>query len=101
MKNITEILVVGTHAQILKTIARLIDNNEKWHATLAHNIAEATAIFSKQKTDLILIGAGLVDEEEKQLTAQAQMHNLPIVKHYGGGSGLLFAEIHEAMKHAS
>lgn len=101
MKNIIEILVVGTHAQILKTIARLIDNNEKWHATLAHNLGEAAAIFKAQKTDLILIGAGLMDEEEKQLTAQAKLYNLPIVKHYGGGSGLLFAEIHEAMRHAS
>ncbi len=94
----TEILVVGTHEKISKTIARLIDNHEKWHATLAQNITDATAIFKAGKINLILIGAGLMDEEEKQLTAEAKLHNLPIAKHYGGGSGLLFAEIHEAMK---
>lgn len=96
----TEILVVGTHPQILQTILRLINKEESWNATGAADVAEALSLFNRQKFDLVLVGAGLSQREEDALVDQlAQLKPaIPVVKHYGGGSGLLYAEIFEGLK---
>lgn len=93
----TQILIVGTHKEIIKTIGRLIDKNNKWHALLAHNMAEANVFFEQQKVHLVLIGAGLLTTQEQELETLARKYRIPVVSHYGGGSGLLYAEINQAL----
>lgn len=93
----TEILVIGTNADILKTIGRLIEKNEAWRATIVNSVAEATSICLKKSIDLILIGAGITENDEKELRKKLKKQNTPIVNHYGGGSGLLYAEIYQAL----
>jgi hypothetical protein len=94
-----EILIVGTNEPIMRTIARLIDNEEKWLATIAFSLEEAIAICPTKDFKLALICAGLSKDEESSLSSGlAQLlPALPIVKHYGGGSGLLFAEIYQGL----
>jgi hypothetical protein len=46
---------------------------------------------------LILIGAGITENDEKELRKKLKKQNTPIVNHYGGGSGLLYAEIYQAL----
>ncbi len=97
MKNI-EILAICTHEGILQTINRLINNNELWNSTGALNMQEAKKLLDTVDFDLILIGSGLAAAEEQELELILPAHkNIPVVKHYGGGSGLLFGEIHEAL----
>jgi DNA-binding NarL/FixJ family response regulator len=93
-----EILIICTHQQITATIARLIDSKNDWRATTAYHIEEAFAKVASQHFDVILIGSGISDIEEHQLREQLTMSaiNTPVVKHYGGGSGLLYAEIFQA-----
>lgn len=100
MMQVTEILIVGTNTSIMATIARLIDREGKWLATIANSMEEACAICFSKNFGLILIGAGLSEQEEQQLKLYVATvkPNLPIVKHYGGGSGLLFAEIYQALQ---
>ena len=45
--------------------------------------------------DVLLLGAGLAPNEESALKSAAESANppVPVVAHYGGGSGLLFAEV--------
>lgn len=95
----TEILIVGTNKPIMETIARLIDKEEKWVATIAHAIDEAFALCQIKDFSLALICAGLSKEEESQLSLNLKQSkaDLPIVKHYGGGSGLLYAEIYQGL----
>lgn len=94
-----EILIIGTNKPIMKTIARLIDQEGKWLATIAFSLEEAIEICQAKDYKLILIGAGLKDLEELQL--QKHIINMklkiPVIKHYGGGSGLLFAEIYQQL----
>ena len=92
-----EILIVGTNQPIMETIERLINKEGIWKATIALSEDEALANFALKDFKVVLLCAGLGEElllKEKLLSLKP---NLPVIKHYGGGSGLLFAEIHQAL----
>jgi len=95
----TKILIVGTNKPIMETIARLIDQNEKWQATIALNLNDALERCYAKDFSLVLIGAGVNDDQEQVIRLHLSTIglNIPVVKHYGGGSGLLFAEIYQAL----
>ena len=95
----TKILVIGTNKPIMETIARLIDQNEKWLATTALNLNDALALCYAKDFGLVLIGAGINEDQEEVIKLHLDTIGLkiPVVKHYGGGSGLLFAEIYQAL----
>jgi hypothetical protein len=91
-----QVLVLGKHKAIMHTLERLINANEKWQATIAFTVTDACEILNNKKFGLILIGAGISEEENQEMkNFLATIDCLtPIVKHYGGGSGLLSAEIY-------
>ncbi|MDB5156113.1 MAG: hypothetical protein JWR50_820 [Mucilaginibacter sp.] len=93
MKKI-EILTVGKHPEIMKTILRLINSKPEWNGTIAYSATEAIAGSQTTAFDVVLLCAGLDEVEAQQLKAHFKV---PIVQHYGGGSGLLFAEIYQAL----
>ena len=101
LKNMSkiEILTIGRHPEILQTVVRLINNNPDWNATGALTDAEAIAAFAIQPFKLVLLGGGIEPESEDRLCAHFKAHNpeIGIVQHYGGGSGLLFAEIFQGL----
>jgi DNA-binding NtrC family response regulator len=98
MKKI-EILVIGTNEEIMKVILRLINANPCWNATGVLAAEQAYATIASNVFDLVLLGAGLTPLQEQELTEKFQQVKpaIPTVKHYGGGSGLLFAEIYQAL----
>ena len=95
----TEILIICTHDEILKTIVRLIDSNSEMFATGATTLTQGLMLFKSKSFDLVLIGAGLKAEEEEELilNLHQSLRKVPIIRHYGGGSGLLFTEIYQAL----
>jgi Asp/Glu/hydantoin racemase len=90
MKEI-KILIAGKHPDIMKVILRLINNKPNWNAIGAFTVEEA---LSHTEIDVVLLGAGLSKEESEQVK---QHFSVPVVQHYGGGSGLLFAEIYQVI----
>jgi hypothetical protein len=88
------ILVVGKHPEIMKTILRLINNKPEWKGSGAFSVEEATALRNTISFDIVLLGAGLSDDETDQIKA---IFDVPVVAHYGGGSGLLYAEVYQAL----
>jgi DNA-binding response OmpR family regulator len=94
------ILVVGRNKDILETILRLLNSQPGWKATGALTDEEALKLFSAQLCEIVLLGGGVDEASEKKLTRELKKMSplVKIVQHYGGGSGLLFAEIFEAMK---
>lgn len=94
MNKTIKILIIGTNQSITQTIERLINNNDMWVANKAYCIEEALDICLKENFSLILIGAGITETDELLLN---QKLNIPTIKHYGGGGGLLFTEIYEAL----
>lgn len=97
--QLIEILIIGTNAPIMQTIARLVDRDEIWSATISFSFEDACKTYLTKDFKLALIGAGLTADEEQKLCLLLNKTKpiLAIVKHYGGGSGLLFAEIHGAL----
>ncbi|HEY2582748.1 MAG TPA: hypothetical protein VGI43_13120 [Mucilaginibacter sp.] len=97
-----EILVICRHEGILQTIVRLINNSPDWNATGAVTDGEATAAFDTQTYKLVLLGSGISKESDEKLRLYFTSKNpgIVIVQHYGGGSGLLSAEIYEGLKGA-
>lgn len=67
--------------------------------TGANTLEQALTLFKSTSFQLVLIGAGLKPEEEKELIENLNrlQRKVPIVQHYGGGSGLLFTEIFKAL----
>jgi len=94
-----EILVICRHEGILQTVVRLINNNPEWHSTGAITDGEAITVFTTMYFKLVLLGSGIEKENEDKLCTTFKAHNpqIIIVEHYGGGSGLLFAEIYQAL----
>jgi hypothetical protein len=90
MKEV-KILIVGKHPDIMKTILRLINNKPGWTGTGAFTVDEA---LGQPTVDVVLLGAGLSKEESEQIKLSFKV---PVVQHYGGGSGLLYAEIYQAI----
>ncbi|WP_374950658.1 hypothetical protein [Mucilaginibacter sp.] len=99
MENATRILVVCTHQGITETILRLINNNPAWHATGVSTVSDAEKELNDTSYELLLLGNGLSADEELQLSTSAKSINdaIKVIQHFGGGSGLLFAEIYEAL----
>jgi len=95
----TEILVICRHEGILQTITRLVNSNPDWNATGAVTDDEALKTFDAQPVKLVLLGSGIETESEEKLQSYftANRPGIVIVQHYGGGSGLLFAEIYQAL----
>lgn len=93
------ILVMGRHPQILETILRLINAQPDWHAIGVLTDNEAIEKFRENNFDLVLIGGGVEEESELKLKVEFEKVNpqIKIIPHYGGGSGLLFNEINEAL----
>ncbi|HEY4874041.1 MAG TPA: hypothetical protein VIH86_00585 [Puia sp.] len=98
MKKI-QILVICNHEEILQTIIRLINNNEKWNATGTADVEKAIELFHQHKFDLVLLGSGIKNEDENKLRRIFTLQNpeIKIIQHFGGGSGLLSNEIEAAL----
>ncbi len=95
-----EILVIGRNVEIHEVVLRLINKNEAWSATGALTDEEVFAICKVKSFDMVLLGSGIAEESEEILREYFHKLNphLPIVQHYGGGSGLLYCEIQQVFE---
>lgn len=95
----TQILVLCSNPEILRVLLRLIDNNHQWRATGAATEDEAIDLFKQQPCKLVLLGSGMDKLTEEKLTLIFTPINpaVKFIQHYGGGSGLLTAEIFGAL----
>lgn len=93
------ILIVCTNQPIAETIARLIDKIEDWRASVALSLNDALEHCYAKTYDVVLIGSGINQAQEDVLCLHLEKLDAktPVVKHYGGGSGLLYAEIYQAL----
>ncbi|MEO6632685.1 MAG: hypothetical protein ABIN13_13215, partial [Mucilaginibacter sp.] len=67
--------------------------------TGANTDDEAVLLFGKQSFKIVLLCGGIEQESEDKLRVvfKAGKPDIIIVQHYGGGSGLLTAEIYQAL----
>ncbi|MEQ1584308.1 MAG: response regulator receiver protein [Cyclobacteriaceae bacterium] len=83
----------------METVLRLINTQIEWKAMGALVDNEAIEKFNSDNIDLVLIGGGVEDESERRLKTEFEKVNpqIRMIRHYGGGSGLLFNEIQEGL----
>lgn len=95
------ILSFCTNPDILPVMDRLVNkHSDQWESHRAPDLATAKQVLTDLDIDIVLLGAGTGEEEQAilhQLTTQLGKATR-YIKHYGGGSGLLYAEIEEALK---
>jgi hypothetical protein len=94
-----QILVIGRHPEILATVVRLVNNNPDWNATGCLSDEDAIVAFGAQDFKVVLMGGGVDEISESKLNEYfcTEKPEIKIVQHFGGGSGLLSAEIFEAL----
>jgi len=95
-----QILTIGRHPDILQTVVRLVNNNPDWECMGVQSDEEALAAFTAHPFDLVLLGGGIEEQSEEKLCNAFKTHKpgIIIIQHYGGGSGLLIAEIYEGLR---
>jgi hypothetical protein len=98
MKKV-EILALCSHPEILQTVVRLINNNPGWNGTGTGSEQQAIDLFTERPFDLVLLGSGMDKQSENKLKPvfTALNPDVKFIQHYGGGSGLLSAEIWGAL----
>lgn len=94
------ILYIGTHPQITEVILRLLNQQPEWNARAVVDVESLKRICTTEEFKLVLVGAGLSVPEEREVRdyLKSELPATKLVLHYGGGSGLLYAEIAEALK---
>jgi hypothetical protein len=80
------VAVFGGNADIVAILVRLINQYDAAEAVTFSNVEELLA----GSFDLLLLSSSVSETDEALIRAQV---NQPIFQHYGGGSGLLRAEL--------
>ena len=95
-----KILVVGPHAEILETVVRLLNQIPGWQARGVADAISALEQISALRYDLVLLSSGLDPQAEQSIrkAASVLVPAVPVVQHYGGGSGLLVGEVRAALE---
>ena len=91
----TNILIFGKNKEILEVLERVINKNEEWYSVHTTNVEGIHKILSEQPIDILLFSSGIMEKEMEQIEefCLTQHPNLSLLHHYGGGSGLIQAEI--------
>ena len=95
MKTLT-FLIFGKNEEILLTLKRIIENSPNWNATIQYDLDACKKQLIDFPVDVLLLSSGLSPQEEHEITDHLTRLTYPIglIKHYGGGSGLLKNEVY-------
>lgn len=95
------ILVIGKDPEILTVVLRLLNDYKEanYHAIGTTDSHQARALFADADIDLVLITNGIDATLDASLREEflGRRPDVRILQHFGGGSGLLFAEIAQAL----
>jgi len=82
--------------EILQTLKRIIESNHGWQAIIQQDMSTCKGYLSNYPSDILLLSSGLSTQEETEITDYLSHldHPIGLIKHYGGGSGLLKNEIY-------
>ncbi|WP_433902452.1 hypothetical protein [Sphingobacterium puteale] len=95
MKNLI-IILFGKNEEILHTLQRIITGTNGWQAVIQQDLSTCKKYLSSYPVDILLLSSGLSTLEETEIMDHLSYldHPIGLIKHYGGGSGLLKNEIY-------
>lgn len=79
---------------------RLVANHaDDWQSFTAPDLGTARQMLARHTINVVLLGAGTGEAEHVELQAVVEAAAKPtkFVYHYGGGSGLLYTEVAQAL----
>lgn len=93
------ILSFVANPQILPVLDRLVNKQDGWSGDRAPNLSTASEQLQAEEYDFVLLGAGTGSEERAALQEIIDVRKLKtrLIDHFGGGSGLLYAEVIEKL----
>lgn len=93
------ILSFVTHPEILPVLDRVVNKHEHWTGERAPDLPTALTKVAEGNFDVVLLGSGTGVEERQRLQELIAERGLQtvLIDHFGGGSGLLYAEVMEAV----
>jgi len=94
-----QILSIGRDPLLLQKLSRFINENPKWESSATVDDETAIEIFHQRKFDIILLIDEIEEGSEKKFRSLFSLNNsgLIFIKHNGDSTGLLTAEIQEAL----
>lgn len=87
-----KILALNKDEKLLEVLVRVLIQYD-YDAIGALSIKASQEIQKNEAVDAVLIGGGFTEGEEQEMTTYYSSLKLPVIKHYGGGSGLIKAEL--------
>lgn len=85
--------------EILPVLDRLVNKEEGWRGERAPDLDTATTLVRRGDIDVVLLGSGTGATERAvlQKIIEETGCSTVLLDHYGGGSGLLYGEVLEAL----
>jgi len=95
------LLAVGYDTAIMQVVERLLNSHEGWNGTIALSREDGLARLSAATFDAVLLCVGVSASDEAIFREAVATHHpaTKIIRHYGGGSGLLENELRAALDH--
>lgn len=89
------LLYIGCDMAMAAAMLRVVTHYPGWELMVADTVTAAIDACTEHHFDLVLMGAGLHENMEQQVTTElgARYPWLPVIQHYGGGSGLLYSTV--------
>lgn len=93
------ILAIAKNTEILQVLHRLVNQTAGWHGQTTDDLNEAEFLLAQEEFDIVLCGTGLSEADERRLSDffNQLTYQPKLVRHYGGGSGLLYSEVTSAL----
>lgn len=93
------ILAIAKNTEILQVLNRLVNQTADWQGQATDNLDEAEFLLAQEEFNIVLCGTGLSEADEQRLNDffSHLTYQPKLVRHYGGGSGLLYSEVASAL----
>ena len=86
-------VVFSTNAQVLRVVNRLIDKHEAWSSTPIEDAKEVLEVLESECPNMFLVAVGAESAHVEAWEQYCETHDIALIQHYGGGSGLLYNSI--------
>ena len=93
------ILAIGYNTSIMEVVDRLINSHNNWKGSVALSKEAAKSNLKGKAYDIALLCAGVSVQDETDIRTFITeiATNTTLVRHFGGGSGLLENELRSAL----
>jgi DNA-binding response OmpR family regulator len=91
-----KLLAIGYDPAIMKVVERLLNSHAGWTGIVAPTKEEGLAKLKDEPYDAVLLCVGVTAQDEASFR-EAAKSPAKVIRHYGGGSGLLENEVRAAL----